>query len=63
DLGEAFAPGVTQRELDWTIDREWVRTGEDFLWRRTKLGLKLTAEQREAVDAYVVGRAKTAAAA
>ncbi len=58
DLGEAFGATITARELDWVVAREWVRTGEDYLWRRTKLGLRLSEDERAAVDAYI--RAATA---
>ncbi|TNJ41852.1 glycerol-3-phosphate dehydrogenase [Phaeobacter sp. B1627] len=53
DLGREFGATITARELDWAIDREWVRSGEDYLWRRTKLGLRLKEEERAAVDAYI----------
>ncbi|GAO40746.1 glycerol-3-phosphate dehydrogenase [Sphingomonas changbaiensis NBRC 104936] len=39
DLGEEFGAGLSARELDWLVEREWARTAEDVLWRRTKLGL------------------------
>ncbi|KUP92012.1 glycerol-3-phosphate dehydrogenase [Tritonibacter horizontis] len=53
DLGQAFGATITARELDWVVAREWVRTGEDYLWRRTKLGLRLTEPEAAAVDAYI----------
>ncbi|SFB73030.1 glycerol-3-phosphate dehydrogenase [Tropicimonas isoalkanivorans] len=53
DLGEEFGATITARELDWAIDKEWVRTGEDFLWRRTRLGLRLDEGQMENIDRYV----------
>ncbi|MGR3620937.1 glycerol-3-phosphate dehydrogenase [Pseudophaeobacter sp.] len=53
DLGQDFGATLTARELDWAMGREWVRSGEDFLWRRTKLGLRLDHAQRDAVDAYI----------
>jgi len=56
DLGRDFGATVTARELDWAMDREWARKAEDFLWRRTKLGLRMTPEQAEAVDAYMTNR-------
>lgn len=52
DLGTDFGNGISQRELDWAIANEWVRTGEDFLWRRSKLGLRTTPEQQAKIDAY-----------
>ena len=56
DLGRDFGAGITARELDWTIDREWVRTAEDYLWRRTKLGLRLSAEKAAELEAYIRNR-------
>ncbi|HBG99850.1 MAG TPA: glycerol-3-phosphate dehydrogenase [Rhodobacteraceae bacterium] len=56
DLGPAFGATITARELDWAVDREWVRTGADFLWRRTRLGLRTTADEAAAIDAHVRAR-------
>jgi glycerol-3-phosphate dehydrogenase len=39
DLGAEFGAGLSAREVDWLVEREWARTVEDVLWRRTKLGL------------------------
>jgi glycerol-3-phosphate dehydrogenase len=52
DLGTDFGSGIYQKELDWAIANEWVRTGEDFLWRRSKLGLRTNPDQQAAIDAY-----------
>jgi glycerol-3-phosphate dehydrogenase len=49
DLGQDFGGGLTERELEWLRLEEWARTAEDVLWRRTRLGLHLSASQREAV--------------
>ncbi|KAE9629994.1 glycerol-3-phosphate dehydrogenase [Parasedimentitalea maritima] len=62
DLGQDFGATITARELDWAIAREWVRTGEDYLWRRTKLGLRLSEEERAAVDGYITQQAAKLAA-
>ncbi|RMF36742.1 MAG: glycerol-3-phosphate dehydrogenase [Alphaproteobacteria bacterium] len=53
DLGEDFGATVTARELDWAVRHEWVRSAEDFLWRRTKLGLQLQPEAVAAIEAHV----------
>jgi len=45
DLGEDFGADLTEAELRWLIKHEWARTAEDVLWRRTKLGLRLTDAQ------------------
>ncbi len=53
DLGKMFGATLTEAELEWLVDKEWARTGDDILWRRTKLGLRLTKEQAAEVDAWV----------
>ena len=53
DLGEAFGAGLTAREIDYLVANEWARTADDVLWRRTKCGLPMTAEQRQRVAAYL----------
>ncbi len=45
-LGEAFGAGLTEREARWCHDREWARSPEDVLERRTKLGLAMTAAEK-----------------
>ena len=53
DLGRHFGADLYERELRHMIEREWVKTGEDALWRRTKLGLRLSADQAAEVDRFV----------
>ena len=43
DLGKDFGGGVFEAEIDYLVKREWARTPEDILWRRSKLGLHVTA--------------------
>ncbi|HEX4233070.1 MAG TPA: glycerol-3-phosphate dehydrogenase [Caldimonas sp.] len=52
-LGTEIAPGVFAGELAHLRVHEWARTGDDVLWRRTKLGLHLDAAGRAAVDAWM----------
>jgi glycerol-3-phosphate dehydrogenase len=54
DLGEDFGAGLTGRELRYFVEREWAKTAEDVLWRRSKTGLLMTPAQRERV-AQVLG--------
>lgn len=53
DLGRDFGGTLTEAELRYLHAEEWARTGEDVLWRRSKLGLVLTAAQAETVDAFM----------
>ncbi|HEY2187542.1 MAG TPA: glycerol-3-phosphate dehydrogenase [Caldimonas sp.] len=52
-LGTEIASGVFAGELAHLRAHEWARTGDDVLWRRTKLGLHLDAAGRAAVDAWM----------
>lgn len=52
-LGRDFGNGVTEREIDWVIENEWVRSAEDFLWRRSKMGLRMTPEAVAALDSHI----------
>ncbi len=53
DLGEDFGGGLSQREIEYLKANEWAETAEDVLWRRSKLGLHLDANQRAAVAGYM----------
>ncbi len=53
DLGQDFGAGLFAREIDYMIAHEWARTGDDVLWRRSKAGIHMSAEQRAAVADYV----------
>ena len=52
DLGAEIAPRVHEAELEFMRREEWARTGEDALWRRSKLGLHLDAQGRANVHAW-----------
>jgi len=49
EMGRHFGAGLYERELAWFVEKEWARSADDVLWRRTKAGLHLDAEAREAV--------------
>ena len=53
DLGSDFGSTITSAEIDWVIEKEWVRCAEDFLWRRSKLGLRIFPEQVTKIDSYI----------
>jgi glycerol-3-phosphate dehydrogenase len=38
------------------MDREWAATPEDMLWRRSKLGLRLDADEVASLAAWMVAR-------
>ena len=43
------------------MEREWARTADDVLWRRTKLGLRVGAEDRARLEAFLAGLSRAAA--
>ena len=51
-LGAEVAPGLHAAELAYLHDHEWARSADDVLWRRSKLGLHMTAAQRAGVAAW-----------
>jgi glycerol-3-phosphate dehydrogenase len=48
EMGRNFGAGLTEREARWMHDREWARTPEDVLERRSKLGLLMNDDERRA---------------
>ena len=52
-LGALVAPGLYEAELRYLVEHEWARTGEDVLWRRTKLGLHLNEAGRVHVHEWM----------
>ncbi|USG61909.1 glycerol-3-phosphate dehydrogenase [Sneathiella marina] len=40
DLGIDFGQGLSEREVSYLMEKEWARSAEDVLWRRTKLGIE-----------------------
>lgn len=53
DLGIDFGAGLYQCEVDYLICKEWVIEVEDLLWRRSKLGLSLNAEESCVLADYI----------
>lgn len=56
DLGEAFGPHLSMREVDYLMDNEWAARADDVLWRRSKLGLRLSPGEVAALESYMAGR-------
>ncbi|HEX8447448.1 MAG TPA: glycerol-3-phosphate dehydrogenase [Sphingomonas sp.] len=52
-LGRHYGGGLTQAEVDYLIAREWARTAEDILWRRSKLGLHVGPDTAAALQDHM----------
>jgi glycerol-3-phosphate dehydrogenase len=50
DLGRVFGADLTEAELRYLVNAEWARTADDVVWRRRKLGLRLSPDQIAAID-------------
>lgn len=53
DLGQRFGADLTAAEVRYLIGHEWAQTTDDVLWRRSKLGLRLSAAQRAQLEAFM----------
>jgi glycerol-3-phosphate dehydrogenase len=47
DLGRHFGGHLYEHEVRYLMRDEWAVAADDVLWRRTKEGLHMTAEQRD----------------
>ncbi len=56
DLGRDYGATITDAELDYLMREEWAERAEDVLWRRSKLGLRVSAEQAATIDAAMLAR-------
>ena len=45
DLGKCYGHDLYEAEVRYLIDNEWVRDINDLIWRRSKLGLRLSGDQ------------------
>ncbi|WP_090195451.1 glycerol-3-phosphate dehydrogenase [Yoonia tamlensis] len=53
DLGPHFGADLYAKEISWLITHEFARTAEDIVWRRSKLGLRLSPDEIAALDAWM----------
>lgn len=56
DMKQAFGAGLFEIEIDWLITNEFVRSADDVLWRRSKLGLHMTTAEKQAVSDWFAAR-------
>jgi glycerol-3-phosphate dehydrogenase len=53
DLGYCFGHDLYEQEVNFLINTEWARTAKDILWRRSKLELFLTTEQKHYLERWL----------
>jgi glycerol-3-phosphate dehydrogenase len=54
DLGVRFGFDLTAAEVRYLMREEWAETPDDILWRRSKLALRLSREDQEALSRFMV---------
>jgi glycerol-3-phosphate dehydrogenase len=52
-LGPRFTGNLTGAEVRYMVDHEWAQTADDVLWRRSKLGLTATTEERTEISRFI----------
>lgn len=63
DLGNCFGGDLYEREVAYLVRYEWALSGEDILWRRSKLGLHCDDGVEAAIDDWLSNETTTAARA
>jgi glycerol-3-phosphate dehydrogenase len=53
DLGQAFGATLTESEVRYLMSSEWACTAEDIVWRRSKLGLRLSPAEITGIDDWI----------
>lgn len=54
DLGPRLTGDLTGAEVRYLVENEWAETAEDVLWRRSKLGLLASPDERIAINQFIV---------
>jgi len=55
-LGEEVVKDLFEAEIDYLVAYEWARSGADILWRRSKLGLHLSADAEARLDLWLAAK-------
>ncbi len=53
DLGKWFGATLTEREVRWLMTKEYARSADDVVWRRSKLGLLLNEQEVRALNRWM----------
>lgn len=56
DLGVMFGATLTSVEVTWLMHKEYARRAEDVVWRRSKLGLRMTTEEIAKLDKWMLAQ-------
>lgn len=59
-LGQDFGATLTEAEVRWLMTKEYAVTAADVVWRRSKLGLRMSADQIATLDRFMAEAASRA---
>jgi glycerol-3-phosphate dehydrogenase len=62
DLGPNFGADLTAAEVRYLMTHEWAQTADDVLWRRTKLGLRVSRDERARLVSFMTNAVGSSAA-
>lgn len=60
DLGQSFGSDLTEAEVRYLMREEWATTAEDVLWRRSKLGLRVTVQEKASLARFMAAASMAA---
>ncbi|MEM7299705.1 MAG: glycerol-3-phosphate dehydrogenase [Pseudomonadota bacterium] len=55
-LGQHFGADLYEAEVRYLFENEWVESAQDVLYRRTKIGLRLSDNQANALQSWIEGQ-------
>jgi glycerol-3-phosphate dehydrogenase len=53
DLGTVFGSDLTEAEVRYLMEKEFAVDADDVLWRRSKLGLRVSDIERAALQRFM----------
>jgi glycerol-3-phosphate dehydrogenase len=53
DLGQSFGATLTAAEVNYLMSSEWAVSAEDIVWRRSKLGLRMSPDEIATLDGWI----------
>ena len=56
DLGREFGAGLSEAEVLYLMHQEWAVEAQDVVWRRSKLGLRMSVAQIAELGRFMSGR-------
>ena len=46
---------ISAVEVLYLVKNEWVRTADDVIWRRSKLGLRMSKDETASLERFIAG--------